>query len=92
MDATPGGVGLLGLTVIALALVGPGVAYMERELAGNGKWQSNRRTQSLKIHPRQITKRSLNGSSAVTAALFDRRQKRSGDAGGWRRRKNRPSG
>jgi uncharacterized membrane protein YkoI len=61
MNATTArGVGLIGLTAIALAIAGPSAAYTGEELAGNAKITIEQaRAIALKTHPGQITDEEL---------------------------------
>jgi uncharacterized membrane protein YkoI len=54
------GVGLLGLTVMVLAVAGPAAAYTGQELAGKAKITIKQaRAIALKAHPGQITDEEL---------------------------------
>ena len=61
MNATTArGVGLIGLTAIALAIAGPSAAYTGQELAGKAKITIEQaRAIALKTHPGQITDEEL---------------------------------
>ena len=57
---TSRGVGLLGLTVIVLAVAGPAAAYTGQRLAGKAKITIEQaRAIALKAHPGQITDEEL---------------------------------
>ena len=57
---TSRGVGLLGLTVIVLAIAGPAAAYSGQQLAGKAKITIEQaRAIALKAHPGQITDEEL---------------------------------
>jgi uncharacterized membrane protein YkoI len=57
---TSPGVGLLGLTVMVLAVAGPAAAYTGQELAGKAKITIKQaRAIALKAHPGQITDEEL---------------------------------
>ena len=57
---TSRGVGLLGLTVIVLAVAGPAAAYTGQRLASQAKISIEQaRTIALKAHPGQITDEEL---------------------------------
>jgi uncharacterized membrane protein YkoI len=57
---TSPGVGLLGLTVMVLAVAGPAAAYTGQELAGKAKIAIKQaRAIALKAHPGQITDEEL---------------------------------
>ena len=57
---TSPGVGVLGLTVMVLAVAGPAAAYTGQELAGKAKITIKQaRAIALKAHPGQITDEEL---------------------------------
>ena len=57
---TSRGVGLLGLTVIVLAIAGPAAAYTGQQLAGKAKITIEQaRAIALKAHPGRITDEEL---------------------------------
>ena len=57
---TSRGVGLVGLTVIVVAVAGPAAAYTGQELAGKAKITIEQaRAIALKAHPGQITDEEL---------------------------------
>jgi len=64
-------VGLLGLTIIALAVAGPGAAYTGQQLAGKAKITIDQaRAIALKAHPGRIVDEELERESGGSGLRY----------------------